>query len=943
MTSRTASLLTIALLCSCCFAAPHPAHAATRYETLGLSDALRDRIPDEHVLALRIDMTNETPFYVRGYLKDWYRLTLAQTTGTSSAVTTNRATGSICLSVCGTGSVARAFYTVGYNRQFSNRKTFGLYGGERIIVERTALSPADGRLKMWIELDRGPAVEFSTASLDAPPRRVINVLDVPEGLNANLYRLWFELESTTDKPVEVGFRRLMITRPSKNTRIDAKSILADRPSHRSEIRPHNGVPTVFCNGTPVNGCGYSKLLSYEDPDARLAEVYAADCLKGGTYRIVTVLGEDPWNVLNPPTWQGPDFFDFSYPDREAMRIHRIDPDAKFFFCMAIDGARWWNYLHPEDAGEAFDLGLADYLSDRWRRDMEDALEQFVAFLSTRPYYTNILGLMLWNGISMDCNPEVNISTPAAIRRFRSFLRKRYPHEHALQKAWNDATVTFATATPQPDVKAVPVGRDTACPLLVDPAAGGAYLDTLRFMELVWQTIVIDFCKAAKRVSGGDLLAGARTGDFMGHMWGLGHGSEGPRDANPLDMLLECPEIDFFEVQDPYIGRYLGFDGGSGTPMLPIQAVFRRNKAVLIQNDTPLNTGGMRNGDLAFLEGHIRRCYVNGMVNGLATYQLGVGWTQLAQPELLDEYGTFNALMTQAMQVDRSSVAEVAFVFDLDYQKYIGFDPDYDQPARSIALFDLIKHSWARAGVPYDMILLQDLETTRDYKVYVFVHCFDLSAAERATIEARVIQAGKTAVFTWADGLLSDNRMASGVVTELTGIRIRSNASGRNWVLEPTDELQRDHPPYDAFPMSVREIPTVELPAKAPYCPSFVVDDSNVIPLATYAEGGEVAVACTQKNGCEVYYSGPAILPPNLLRHITDRAGCHNYLDTPDACYVNATMVGLHAGRTGTARITLPAPQTLTDMFSGRTYAEARVHQIKVKAGETYAFFRGTAP
>ena len=98
--------------------------------------------------------------------------------------------------------------------------------------------------------------------------------------------------------------------------------------------------------------------------------------------------------------------------------------------------------------------------------------------------------------------------------------------------------------------------------------------------------------------------------------------------------------------------------------------------------------------------------------------------------------------------------------------------------------------------------------------------------------------------------------------------------------------------------------------------------------AGWAEGGD---------------SGPAILPPNLLRHITDRAGCHNYLDTPDACYVNATMVGLHAGRTGTARITLPAPQTLTDMFSGRTYAEARVLQIKVKAGETYAFFRGTAP
>jgi hypothetical protein len=919
------------------------ADSAGRYGGLGLGEDLRAQIPARHILAFRIDLTNTAPFVMRGYLKDWYRLTLADTAAESSAVTTNKAAGSIGLSVSGAGSAAKAFYTIGYNRQYANRGTFRLYGGERIAVERSALSPADGKLRMWIQLDNGFTVAFPTPASAEMQGRVVDVLDIPEDLNGNLHRLWFELESKTDEPVEVGFRRLMITRPSKNTRIDAGTILAERPAHAVVIRPLNGVPAIVCDGAPVNGCGYSRLLNYEIRDETLEEVYAADGLKGGTYRIVTVLGEDPWNVLNPPTWNGPDFFDFSYPDREAMRMHRIDPEARFFFCLAVDGARWWNYLHPDDAGEAFEMGLADYLSDRWRADMEDALEQFVAFLSTRPYYTNILGLMLWNGSSMDCNPEVNIATPAAIGRFRTFLRQRYTNEGALQTAWNDATVTFATATPRPDVMAVPADQTTACPLLVDPATGGAYRDTIRFMEQVWQTIVIDFCKAVKRVSGGDLLAGARTGDFMGHMWGVGDGSDGPRDTNPLAMLLECPEMDFFEVQEPYLGRYLGYHGGSGTPVLPIQSVFRRNKAVLYQNDTPLHTGTMRNDDLSFLVGHVRRCYVNGIVNGVYPYQLGVGWTRLARPELMEQYGAFNTLMTRAQQADRSSVAEVAFVFDLDYQKYIGFDPQYDKPSRSIPLFDHIKWSWARAGVPYDMILLQDLDAARDYKVYVFVHCFALSPDERALIEKHALREGKTAVFTWADGYLSDGRADSGVLSELTGLDIRSETSERNWLLKPTAALSRTHPPHDAFPMSTFDFAPqdIALPADVAYGPSFYVADPEAETLAVYAEGGAVAVARKEKNGCAVYYSAPAILPPNLLRYIVERAGCHSYVDTEDACYVNASMVGLHAGRSGTVCITLPSPSPLTDVLTGAARPSARRHEISVAEHETYLFFRGT--
>jgi hypothetical protein len=982
MNTRNHHICRIAALCGFLLSPGLAAESIARYARLGLSEHALEQIPENHILAFRVAMTNAVPFFRRGYLKDWYALQLAQDAPPSAEVTVDEADRCTRLSVSGAGRTARASYTLGYAPNFAYRGVFRLYGGERIILERSALSRQDGKLTVWVALQNGRTIPFADLAASAsgipcaergasPPatlcRRserlsgeaqpsahppgsdqanptVIEILNVPMELNGqpNLRRLWVELESATDAPAEVRFYTLLITRPNRNTRLDADTILADKPVHKVEIRPLNSVPTVFRDGIALNSCGHSRLISHENRENRISAFYSEECMQGGTYRITTALGEDPWNALSPPTWNGPDHFDFSYPDREAMRVYGIDPTAKFIFCLAIDGARWWNYLHPDDAGMAFELGVADYLSDRWRADQEDALEQFYAFLSTRPYYKNILGFMLWSGGSMDCNMELNIETPQAIRRFKGFLQDRYSNVNALRKAWNEPDCTFETAMPRPDVKRPPLGGG-ACPLLVNPATHGAYLDTVRFKEMVFQTIITDFCAMVKRVSGGDLLAGARTGDFMGHMWNLGNGSLGPHDTNPIDRLLECTAMDFFEVQEPYLGRYLGYAGGSGAPVLPFTSVHRRNKLIFIQNDTPLHTGDKTRDDFAFLTRHTRRVYVNGMVNGLYPYQLGVGWVSMFYPELIEVYGEMNARMTKAMRVDRSSVAEVAFVFDLDYQKYIGFDPQYDGPARSIPLFDHIRYTWARAGVPYDMILLQDLPTARDYKVYVFVHCFDLSPEEQAIIARDAMTAGKTAVFLWADGVVSSTGLESRTLSELTGIDIRTDAGERNWLLNPTPALAERYPPSDVYPMSTMhyEMGGIALPMDLAFCPSFTVEDPAATPLAVYADTGETAVARKEKDGCTVYYSGPAILPPNLLRSIVTAAGCHTYLDTEDACYVNASLVGLHAGRSGTVRITLPEPSPLTDVFTGREYPSAREHALDVEKDETYLFFRGS--
>jgi hypothetical protein len=938
---------------------------SARYQALGLNGDLIDAIPAGHILAYRARMENRHPFSLRAYLKDLYMLRLAEPAPASAAIAPEpepntappgtplqRATGAgapppakgpVRLSVSGPGETAKAFYTLGYERALSVRGLFPLVGGERILLERSALSRPDGALKLWVVFDSGHTAHFSSQDAVAADGRVIEVLDLPADLppRTNLRRLWVSLESADDEPVAVEFFHLLITRPARDTRLDADALIAAKPEHRVEVRPLHGVPAIFSNGEPVNGAGHTRMLSYENSNEKLKQIFAEDGLQGGTYRIVTTLGEDVWNALNPPTWLGPDHFDFSFPDGEAMRMHAIDPSAPLIFCMVLDGMPWWNYLHPDAAGVDFERGIPDYLSDEWRAAQEDAFRQFYAFLTTRPYYRNILGFELFNGGSMDCNTEINLGTPAAIARFRELLRGRYASEEALRAAWNDPEVTFETAAPQPDVK-IPAPDAQTCPLLVDPATHGAYLDTMRFAEHVFQTMITDFCSMVKRVTGGDLLAGARTGDFMGNMWSIKDGSHGPVDTNPIDRLLNAPEMDFFEVQEPYLGRYLGADGGTGTPVLPFTSALRRNKLLFIQNDTPLHTGTKKADDYEYLLRHTRRVYVHAIVNGLYPYQFEVGHVRFNQPDLIREYRILSDLMTRAMRVDRSSVAEVAFVFDSDYQKFIGFDPEYDRPSRSVTLFDQIKYTWARAGVPYDMILLEDLPTSRDYKVFVFVHAFDLSPEERAIIEKHALREGKTAVFFWADGFLSHDTMGTATLSDLTGMTLRGDARERDWILAPLPALTDTHPVSDAFPMSaLRHQPShIDLSMDTAFCPSFTVEDPDATALAVYADTGETAVARKEKNGCAVYYSGPAILPPNLLRYIADEAGCRNYLDTEDACYVNASFVGAHAGRSGTVRISLPGPSPLTDVFTGEELPPASVHEIAVEKDQTLLFYRG---
>lgn len=143
----------------------------------------------------------------------------------------------------------------------------------------------------------------------------------------------------------------------------------------------------------------------------------------------------------------------------------------------------------------------------------------------------------------------------------------------------------------------------------------------------------------KEATHGRALVGARTGDFMGNYGWSDRWFVIGEDSGWLMPLLEDPNFDFFDVQEPYVGRQLG--DGANDPVIPPMAVNKYGKAVFIQNDvrTYLSAEGIgygRTPDLGTTIQKQRHVFVNALTNNTTPYLFQLDY-RYNNDELLAEY------------------------------------------------------------------------------------------------------------------------------------------------------------------------------------------------------------------------------------------------------------------------------------------------------------------
>lgn len=827
-----------------------------------------------------------------------------------------------------------------------------LLGDETVRVAYTYAPPdtckVPDEVTMAIQLEGGEIIKTATPDKivgDSKPHEID--FKLPESCKGKrLATFWVQIDGQGCGEPRLLMQRFSLLRYNLvNTRVDADTILKTPPAHDARVGMCNGAMAMMVDGKPITGMGWVSSVIQGVPEAELRDMVGGSGFKCA--RLVFSLGEQSYISPRwfPSSWRGPDHFDFSYLDTQMRRIMSANPRTRVILEVDLDGAVWWVKMHPEAAGMMADKGIPDYLSPEWVADSRDAIRQMIAHVQTSPYKDAVIGYWIFNGNTLDCNYEINDSTPRAIARFRLWLKDKYKTNAALCAAWKDASASFDTAMPERiDSKEHPKIPNDPMALIVEPASRPRFSDSLAFRNHVYQQVIINFGKAVKEATHGKAIVGARTGNFTGNNNWDWYDAIGEKD--PIDELRLSPYFDCFEVQEPYAGRGLKGEHGTGAPILPPQGLAKTNKLIIIQNDWRPHTGPDHGfGATPNVETTIqtqRRVFVNSIANGLYPYLWQMSY-HYNDPALRADYTRQEDIFERSLKSDRSTDAEVAFVYDVQYTNFLGYDPIYTAPARSHELFDFCRFTWARAGVPFDMLFLDQIEKARPYKVYVFFHTVGLTKAQRDLISRVTRRNGIVSIFVWADGLIDGDKINPNAMSELTGMKIGMSKQPRTWKMLPSEWFQKKTGAPASTLMGT--LPVYEFydtkGMDRVFSPSFRVNDPKATPLAYYEGSKDVGIAAKWTPKWTTVYSATANLMPSLMRYAAKTAGVFQYTDTEDACYINKSFVGIHSQSKGSVHVRLPAPSPLYDVFSDRELPSGSSFTIPVDVGKTYLYYRGS--
>ena len=331
----------------------------------------------------------------------------------------------------------------------------------------------------------------------------------------------------------------------------------------AEIRVHNGVPTLFINGTPNAGMTY---MTYNP----LKKHYESFGKAGVDLASLSVTADFSVFFGQPTAWLGPGKYDFSDMDEKMKLILEANPDAYVFPRVYMCSPPWWDDRHPgelvkwDDGSTERSIGrkkqFPSWASEEYRRASADNLRHFIEHVRKQWYASHVIGYHIASGMweewfywsstgsSDGLSDLVDYSEPM-VQAFRKWLGCRYRTDDSLREAWNDPSVTLATA--RIPARAERQASDSF--VWRDPAIRRHVIDFYAFYcENVTEIIEV-LARAAKQATNGQQLVGV----FYGYMF-FSYADNWMQDNGHLALrkLLECKDIDFFTAPGSYAYRQM---------------------------------------------------------------------------------------------------------------------------------------------------------------------------------------------------------------------------------------------------------------------------------------------------------------------------------------------------------------------------------------------------
>ena len=715
----------------------------------------------------------------------------------------------------------------------------------------------------------------------------------------------------------------------------------------SEVRPYNGVPTLFVNGEPMHGMTATS-CAFMDPDV------VHDFVAGGV-EIMMI-----WIEIGIECWRGPGQYDWSYAEKRLQYFEENAPDNKWIIRIRLGLLNhWFKHTYPDEVHkpptDANDTGLSvcNLTSPIWLEHVEQLVRDFTAWLLTTRWASHIIGFMLNAGSSEEWLIFDTHETYAGryqqvyVRELRRWLEKKYQTVEALRAAWGDEDVTFATANPP--TGHLRNGSHIWGPFsLRDPKLERPAIDYYEFLNGTLADAYISICRAAKEAAGTPIICGG----FHSYLWWetgvysyiqeYGHGY--------IQRLNESPWVDFISDITSYDDRYAG--GPSGYLGIP-QSINLHNKLHYTEVDlqttavmAPEYRDAWAKVDPATIpvmssepaipnrlwrwnyvhcgrdwDEQIAICQRESMHNvttGTPYWWFDIRCHNYQEPKLLQAMKHLSDIGKQAVHWDRRSISEVAFVLSEDtpmrQAASNGSTLRFELESVHTLLIDLCTRKWGLAGVPFDTYELYDLGHPNfpgdQYKVIIFVNCAYITPKAAAGIK-RWQRDGKTLCWTYAAGVMDDERIDPTLGGELVGTRL-------GW----RNQRQHIHVHVDGaeHPLT-RGGTALDFWTEGSAGPVFFADDPEALVLGHLTHGGEPALTLRQHPGWQSVYASMLNFGPQFLRNLVAYSGGHVWCDSDDTIYANHSLLTLHTASPGVKTLTLPAPARVTDLLTGEKTPE----------------------
>ena len=554
-----------------------------------------------------------------------------------------------------------------------------------------------------------------------------------------------------------------------------------------------------------------------------------------------------WGPEMHTVWREDGSFDWWEVDQYLRRIAAYDPNGLLNMRFNFGTAPvWWAAQHPDQMvhlrridGANEVTSIASFASEEFWQKAEEAARDLGRYAKQHPEGWRLVGMTYSGGIC-EFFPQITGNaysdySPAYVAGFRKWLAAKYQTDEKLQNAWKNETVTLETAElPTPEQRLKGDWFE-----LYDPALGMQKVDFCSYYAEVTSSLITRLAKAFKDGSDGRFYTRPMTGyQPQGGFFRVFSGSHAD-----FSTVLNCPWVDGFFMPHDYNGR--GY-GGYTSFEIPVASVQLHGKTYITEMDD--RTHRLQPAQASATETPWQTTQsIRRNIGTALCYSVGAefkdwayGWFD--DEPTMDVIREMNNFAQESVKQDRTQTAEIAVIINPRSTKYVRDDSN---------LYTVLNAqqklmTYPRVGAPYDQVMIDDLDIARDYRLYIVQDCMYLTDAEYQLIKDKICRNGKTVLWIFAPGIVSDNAISVDRVSELVGMKLNVYDTRERLHLKITNNTH----PY------TQELAGNEYPTNGGFGPLLYVEDSTATTLGMgwYSYGVNKPCFAVKQMPCLLYTS-----------------------------------------------------------------------------------------